>query len=314
MTLQSPAPLLGAIEAGGTKFVLALARGPEDIVERELIPTSDPKGTLDACIEWFNQAQDRHGRMEALGVGSFGPLDLDPSSPSFGDISSTPKPGWLHTPLLRRLKAAFAVPVAIDTDVNAAALAEARWGVGVGLDPLVYITVGTGIGGGVLVHGNLLHGALHPEIGHLMVPDPQDGAPQPEGQCPYHRNCVEGYACGPAIEKRWGRPAPELPADHPAWTGVARSLAHACANLCLTLSPRRIILGGGVMQTSGLLEKVRHQLSSQLNGYLRIPELHDQLDSFLCAPGLGTHSGLYGALALAKNSLHDQAAVNPPTP
>ena len=303
MSPSVPAPLIGAIEAGGTKFVLALARGPTEVLERTRLSTGAPDSTLEACVHWFRQAQQRHGAMQAMGIASFGPLDLNSLSPGYGNISTTPKPGWQHTPLLRHLRAAFAVPMAIDTDVNAAALAESRWGAAIGLDPTVYITVGTGIGGGVLAHGSLLHGALHPEIGHLMVPPPEDAAPNPGGQCPFHKQCVEGYASGPAIEKRWGKPAPELPPDHPAWTGVARTLAYACANLCLTLSPRKIILGGGVMHTDGLLAQTRRFLQTNLNGYLQIPELQDQLETFLSEPGLGEHSGLLGAMALGMDAL-----------
>lgn len=301
------APLIAAIEGGGTKFVCALGRGPDALLEQVRVATTTPAATLAAVAAWLEDAAARHGAPAAIGIGCFGPLDLDPASAAYGHITSTPKPGWQHTEIAGFFQRRFQVPVGFDTDVNAAALAEHLWGAGQGQDPLIYITVGTGMGGGVYVNGRLLHGLLHPEIGHLAVPPPAASqAPHPECQCPFHRHCVEGYVCGPAIAKRWGRPADDLPPDHPAWDEVADTLGHALMNLCLTLAPRRIILGGGVMQVPGLLPRIRTRLREHLNRYLLVPELEADIDRFIVAPGLHTPSGLVGAWALGQQALNSR--------
>ena len=192
--------------------------------------------------------------------------------------------------------------------VNAAVLAEFLWGAGQDTDPLVYITVGTGVGGGVLVNGQLLHGLLHPEIGHLLVPPPQNsGAIQKACHCPFHKSCVEGYVSGTALATRWGVKADALPPDHPAWEEVADVMAHALMNLTLSLCPKRIILGGGVMSQEHILPLIRGQLKRLNNGYLRVSELSRNIDDFIVAPGLGARSGLLGALALGKYELDRHA-------
>lgn len=303
MSEEQP-PLIAAIEAGGTKFVCALASGPSSILEETTISTTNPKDTMHSVLRFFAGAKAKHGPIAAIGVGSFGPVDLDPASKTFGYITTTPKQGWQHTDIVGPLKTQFKAPVGFDTDVNAAVFGEYMWGAGQGCDPLIYITVGTGIGGGVIVNGHLLHGLLHPEIGHLHVPAPSgEGALSQECQCPFHKCCMEGYASGPSIMKRWGRKADALPPDHPAWEEVAGVLAHGLVNLVLTLSPRRIILGGGVMHQTHLLPLIRSKLRGILNGYLQVPEIARNLDSYIVAPGLGDRSGILGALALGQGML-----------
>lgn len=301
---MSTQPLIAAIEGGGTKFVCGLGRSPDEMLATHRVETTTPDETLDLVCDWLSQMKHQHGPFEAIGVGTFGPVDLDPQSETYGYITSTPKPGWQQTDVITPLKDRFKVPVGFDTDVNAAALAEFLWGAGQGMDPLIYITVGTGVGGGVWVNGQLLHGALHPEIGHLAVPPPLNSlAVNPDCQCPFHKSCVEGYVCGPAIAKRWGVRAEMLPVDHPAWEEIADVMAHALMNLTLTLSPKRIILGGGVMAQPQLIPRIRGKLISHLNGYLLIPQLQREIEQYIVPPGLGSHSGLLGSLALGRMAL-----------
>ncbi len=302
--MSDEAPLIAAIEAGGTKFVCAVGTGPNDLRDITRIATTTPEETLAGVTRFLSTMKSKHGPFAAIGVGSFGPIDLDRNSETYGYITSTPKPGWQFTNVVRMLQDRYHVPIAWDTDVNAAVLAEYLWGAGKDLDPLVYITVGTGVGGGVLVNGQLLHGLLHPEIGHLLVPPPQNSAAvQHECHCPFHKSCVEGYICGPAIASRWGVKAESMPVDHPAWEEVADVMAHALMNLSLSLSPRRFILGGGVMSQEHILPLVRGRLHALNNHYLRVPEFDRTLDDFVVAPGLGGRSGLLGALALGKYEL-----------
>src|SRR3954469_17996078 len=226
--------LIAAIEAGGTKFNCALGTGPEDIRVQARIETGSPTETLHDVMEFLEHATREHGRIAAIGVGSFGPLDLQPSSDTYGYITTTPKEGWKYTDLLSAMRECFHVPIGFDTDVNAAALGEFTWRNGRGCDPLVYITVGTGIGGGVLIHGAPHHGALHSEIGHLMVPQVMSDAPYPDGVCPFHGNCLEGLISGPAIEARWGAPPETFEADHACWGEFASLMALALMNITVT--------------------------------------------------------------------------------
>jgi fructokinase len=303
MSKEQP-PLIAAIEAGGTKFVCAVATGPDNIVAETTIDTTNPKDTLNSVMRFLSAAKGEHGPFAAIGVGSFGPVDLNPSSKTFGYITTTPKLGWQHTDLVGPLKSRFKVPVGFDTDVNAAVFGEYMWGAGKGCDPLIYVTVGTGIGGGVIVNGHLLHGLLHPEIGHLHVPPPPGkGAITKECQCPFHKSCMEGYASGPAIMKRWGKKAESLPSSHAAWQDVSDVLAHGLTNLILTLSPRRIILGGGVMHQEHLYPLIRAKVARDLNGYLQIPEITREIDTFIAPPALRDRAGLMGALALGQGAL-----------
>lgn len=290
--------LYGAVEAGGTKFVCLIGSGPENIVAQERIETESPAITIPKVVDFFSRQLQEHGPLEGIGIGSFGPVDPEPSSPRFGYITTTPKPGWANTDLVGPLRETFQVPVAFDTDVNAAAVGEHRWGAAQGLKTFIYITIGTGIGGGGLVEGRLMHGLIHPEMGHLRLP--RDPRVDPfEGTCPFHRDCWEGLAAGPALEARWGKPAEELPQDHPAWDLEAEYVALALNNIICTLSPQRIVLGGGVMHQPWLLPAIRERVLELLAGYVQAREITAQIDQYIVAPGLGQKAGAYGALALA---------------
>lgn len=293
--------VFGGIEAGGTKFVCGYGTGPQDLQAEAHIPTTTPQETIARAVDFFRQQPEP---LTALGIGSFGPLDLSPSSPSYGSITTTPKPGWQNTPLAAALRQALAVPVLIDTDVNAAALGEHRWGAAQGLDTFIYLTIGTGIGGGAIANGKRLHGRTHPEMGHIRIP--HDLVQDPfQGICPFHGDCLEGLASGPAMQARWGQPAEALPSDHPAWALEANYLGDGLANLILTVSPQRVILGGGVMQAPGLLPLVRARVHQRLAGYLAIPETDEEIDGFIVPPALGNRSGVLGAIALAQEALND---------
>ena len=291
--------LFGAIEAGGTKFVCATGTGPDDVRAITRFPTTTPAETIGQAIAFF-QAQPEP--VVALGIGSFGPVDLNPASPTYGYITSTPKPGWQQADICGALRRALGVPVAFDTDVNAAALGEQRWGAAQGADPVIYLTVGTGIGGGVLVGGRPVHGLVHPEIGHIPVPRDPQADPFP-GICPFHGDCLEGLAAGPALQARWGQPGHMLPPDHPGWALEADYLARGLAACIYVVSPQRIILGGGVMQQPHLFPLVRARVKTLLNGYVRAPEIEEPNPGYIVPPGLGDRAGVLGALALAQYAL-----------
>jgi fructokinase len=292
--------LVGGIEAGGTKFVCAVGTGPGDVRAETRVPTTTPAETLAGVLAFF-AGQAAGTPLAALGVASFGPLDLEPGSPTFGFVTTTPKPGWRDVDLVGPLRAALGVPVALDTDVNAAALAEQRWGAGRGLATLVYVTVGTGIGGGVVVDGRPLHGLVHPEMGHVRVP--HDRARDPfGGACPAHGDCWEGLATAPAIAARWGRAPETLPDDHPAWALQAHYLALGLANIVLTLSPQRLVLGGGVMARAFLYPRVRAGVRELLAGYLASPAVAGDLEGYIVPPALGERAGVLGAIALARTA------------
>ncbi|MBV8897572.1 MAG: ROK family protein [Acidobacteriaceae bacterium] len=291
--------MLAAIEAGGTKFVCGVGSGPGDL-KTEQFPTSAPDVTLANVIRFFKDAG--RNKLEAIGIGSFGPVDLDRSSPAYGHITSTPKAGWANFDLVGTVRNALGIRVGFDTDVNAAILGEARWGAAQGLSDAVYMTIGTGIGGGAIVHGQVVHGMVHPEIGHLRIPhdrvrDPFDGV------CSYHGDCLEGLACGPAMQARWGAPAGTLPADHPAWALEAHYLALGCMNLAVTLSTKRIVLGGGVMQQPHLFDMVRNEFVRLLNGYVQHPDVLQRADEYIVPPKLGSQAGILGSLVLAEKAL-----------
>lgn len=292
--------LLGGIEAGGTKFVCAVGRGPDDITAETRFATMTPGETIQRAIEFFTQTATEE-TLAAIGIASFGPIDLDPQSPTWGYVTSTPKPGWHRANLAGPIAAVLGVPVAFDTDVNAAALAEHRWGEAQGLSTFVYLTVGTGIGGGAMVENRLLHGLVHPEMGHMLIARREDD--EFEGMCPYHGSCLEGLASGPAIEGRWGARAETLSADHPAWELEAHYLAFGLVNLISVISPQRIILGGGVMKQLQLFPLIRHKVRELLNGYVRVPAISEENESFIVSPGLGNRAGVLGAIALAESML-----------
>jgi fructokinase len=290
-------PLYGGIEAGGSKFVCAVGTGPGDVRAEVRFPTTTPEATIGRAIDFLIGQEAAHGPLSAVGVASFGPLDPSPESPTYGFITTTPKPGWAHADFVGRLRARLACPIAFDTDVNAAALAEWRWGAGRGLGVLVYLTVGTGIGGGIAVNGRPLHGLVHPEMGHARPP--RDPADRFAGVCPYHGDCLEGLSSGPAIERRWGAKAEDLPDDHPAWAMEAGYLAWEAANLACTVSPHRIVLGGGVMERASLFPRVRARTRELLAGYIRSPRIMGDIDGYIVPPALGSRAGVLGAIALA---------------
>jgi fructokinase len=300
-------PLYGGLEAGGTKIVCAVGSAPDRLLAETRFATTRPEDNLAEAIAFFEAQQARHGRLAAIGVGSFGPVDPDPTSPGFGFITSTPKPGWANVDVVGPLRRAFNVPVGFDTDVNAAALGEWRWGAAQGLDNFVYLTVGTGIGGGALVNGRAVHGLLHPEMGHSRVPHDRQADPFP-GFCTFHGDCLEGLAAGPALELRWGQRGETLPREHPAWALEAHYLAHGLANFVCILSPQRVILGGGVMEQTQLLPLIRAQLPKILNGYIQAPSLLDRTDEYVVAPALGGRSGVFGAIVLAELAAEKPAA------
>lgn len=291
--------IFGAIEGGGTKFNCLLARNPADILAESRIPTTTPQETLSQVADFFNTESERLGDpLVSIGVGCFGPLNLNFDIPSYGAITATPKPGWSNTPVLKILNDALHVPVVIDTDVNAAAIGEATWGAGVGLSDFIYFTIGTGIGAGVIVNSHPVHGLIHPEVGHILLP--QDTRLDTfTGVCPFHPNCFESLATGPAIARRWGSAAETLPPDHPAWELEAHYIALALHTIICTLSPQRVILGGGVMQQSHLFPLIRQKVILSLNGYVQSPAILQEVDTFIVPPGLGTRAGVLGALAMA---------------
>jgi fructokinase len=289
--------LLGGLEAGGTKFVCAVGTGPDDVRAEVRLATTTPARTIAEAIEFF-AGQAKRTPLAALGIASFGPLDLDSRSPTFGSITTTPKPGWQHVDLTTPLRRALGVPVTVDTDVNGAALAEHRWGSGRGVGTLVYVTVGTGIGGGALVDGRPVHGLVHPEMGHVRVPHDRTRDPF-DGTCPHHGDCWEGLASAPALAARWGREAEALPDDHPAWELEAHYLALGLTSVVLVLSPERIVLGGGVMTRMQLYPAVRRELAALIGGYLRTPALGAGIEAYVVPPALGDRAGVLGALAIA---------------
>ena len=286
----------GALEAGGTKMVLAVMDENGNVIRKNTIPTKTPEETMPEMLAFFSAYS-----ISSLGIGGFGPLNLDRNASEYGHIMETPKLPWRHYPLLQSFRDSLRVPVGLDTDVNAAALAEARLGAAKGKEICLYVTVGTGIGGGVVIHGRPVHGLMHPEIGHVSVsPVPED--PMPEGICPYHPHCLEGLASGPSIEKRWGISAKELPQGHPAWDIESAYLAQLCASAMLTFSPEMIILGGGVMQQKFLLPMIREKTLKLLNGYIAHPAVSEGLIHYIVTPGLDTRSGMIGAWLLAKDA------------
>lgn len=293
--------LYGGIEAGGTKMVCAVGSGPDDLRAEVRFPTAAPAETLAQIIAFFQEQQAR-APLAAIGIGSFGPVDLRPESPTRGFVTTTPKPGWANADFAGPIGRALGVPVGFDTDVNVAALGERRWGAAQSLHTFVYLTIGTGVGGGGFVGGQPLHGLIHPEMGHMLVPHDRQADPY-EGNCPYHGDCLEGLACGPALELRWGARAETFGADHPAWPLEAHYIALALVNCITLLSPQRIVLGGGVMAYAPLFPLIRSRVQDLLNGYVQSPAITTAaIDGYIVPPGLGARSGVLGAIALAEQT------------
>ena len=292
---------IGAIEGGGTKFVVGVGTVDGQIEVMESFPTTTPEETMGKTVEFF-----RDKGVSAIGFGSFGPVDLNTQSPTYGHIAKTPKPHWSDYDVVGHLKQHFDIPIGFDTDVNAAALGEATYGAAKGLNSCLYITIGTGIGAGAVVEGKLVHGLTHPEMGHINVRrHPEDTY---AGKCPYHGDCLEGLAAGPAIEARWGVKAYELPEDHKAWEFQAYYIAQALMNYILIISPEKIILGGGVSKQRHLLPRIHEELRKQLNGYVHHPAILEHTDAYIVTPGLEDRAGITGSLALGVKALEEAQA------
>ena len=288
-------PLYGLVEAGGTKFVLGVARGPDEIVATTRIPTTTPAETIPAMCDWLAG----YGPLAAVGVATFGPVEVDRCAPLWGHILATPKAGWSNTDLVGPLASRLGCPVGLDTDVTAAALAEYRWGAGQGQPAVLYFTIGTGIGGGAVIGGKPLAGVSHPEMGHMRLPlHPADVAGGFAGVCPFHGTCLEGLASGPAVLARYGMSLSDLPPHHEGHAVIAWYIAHAVVTAQAMFEPGRIVLGGGVMATPGLIERVRAEADAFGNGYFR-----GNASEIVVLPDLGDRSGLLGALALAEAAL-----------
>ncbi|KQU57128.1 ROK family protein [Rossellomorea marisflavi] len=287
--------MLGAIEAGGTKFVCAVGDEQGTIIDRVQIPTTLPEETIPKVIEFF-----RKHPVKAIGIGSFGPIDVNRESASYGNVTSTPKVGWKDYPFVQAIKEAIPVPVGFNTDVNAAALGEATFGAAKGLDSCLYITVGTGIGAGAVVQGKLLQGLSHPEMGHILIRRHEDDAY--EGKCPYHKDCLEGLAAGPAIEARWGVKGDQLVDKGEVWEMEGYYIAQALMQYIVIISPKKIILGGGVMKQKQIFPIIYKHLEKMINGYVDLPPLED----YIVSPGLGDNAGITGSLMLAQEAYEDE--------
>lgn len=293
--------LFGGIEAGGSKFVCAIGDKKGKIQDKIVIPTTTPAETIPQVIKYFLTISEQQN-LAAIGIATFGPIDPDPSSPYYGYITTPPKTAWKQFNFLGAMKKSFKLPFGWDTDVNGAAFGEYYFGAAKNLDTFIYMTVGTGIGAGGMVGGKMMHGLIHPEMGHIFIPHDRKKDPF-AGVCPFHGDCLEGLASGPAIKKRWGvKSALDLAEDHVAWDLEADYLATAFANYALTLSPKKIIVGGGVMKHPGLLPKIRVKTKVLLNGYIKHEQILTKIDEYIVAPGLGDLAGISGAIALAEKA------------
>ncbi|WP_027360727.1 ROK family protein [Desulforegula conservatrix] len=291
----------GGIEAGGTKFICAVGSKPDNL-KKLVIPTTSPDETIAGALDFFKK-QSLNMPIFAIGIGSFGPVDLDKNSSTYGYITSTPKANWEMTNFIGAIKKSFDVPISFDTDVNAAAFGEHKWGAAQGLSTFIYLTIGTGIGGGGMINGSLMHGLLHPEMGHIMIPRKIGDKKSYSGNCPYHSDCFEGLASGAAIQNRWGKPGENLDPDHPAWSYEAEYISYALVNYILTISPQRIIIGGGVMKQKQLLPAVHTKVKQILNKYIRSSIITEHIEDYIVLPALNDASGVIGAIALAEKAI-----------
>lgn len=290
--------LFGALEAGGTKMVCAIGNENGEILEQKSIPTTTPEETMPAILEYFKDKE-----IASIGIACFGPIDLDKNSETYGYITSTPKIPWRNYNIVGAVKDALKIPVGFDTDVNGSLLGEVTWGCAKGLTDAVYFTIGTGVGAGIMTNGKMLHGMLHPEAGHVkMVPRSGDTY---KGKCPYHGTCFEGMAAGPAIEERWGAKAVQLADREEVWDLESYYIAQALMGIVLTLSPQKIILGGGVMHQKQLFSMIREKMLKELNGYIQAKELAD-IDNYIVPASLNDDQGIMGCIKLAMNSLEEE--------
>ncbi len=290
--------LFGALEAGGTKMVCAIGNENGEILEQKSIPTTTPEETMPAILEYFKDKE-----IASIGIACFGPIDLNKNSETYGYITSTPKIPWRNYNIVGAVKDALKIPVGFDTDVNGSLLGEVTWGCAKGLTDAVYFTIGTGVGAGIMTNGKMLHGMLHPEAGHVkMVPRSGDTY---KGKCPYHGTCFEGMAAGPAIEERWGAKAIQLADREEVWDLESYYIAQALMGIVLTLSPQKIILGGGVMHQKQLFPMIREKMLKELNGYIQAKELAD-IDNYIVPASLNDDQGIMGCIKLAMNSLEEE--------
>lgn len=298
---QAPPPLLGGIEAGGTKYVCAVATSPTEPLLESRFPTGDPEETIAQAVAFFKEAAESYGPISAMGIGTFGPADIDPRSPGYGSILTTPKRGWSGFNVVNAIREGLEIPIptVFETDVNAAVFGEAEFGSGRNHRNICYITIGTGIGGAFLHDGEMIHGRMHPEIGHMLVPDLDKEYGKDTNVCPFHGSCLEGRASGPAIEARWGMPGHEIPEDHPAWELQAKYLAYGCVNLTAAWSPDVIIIGGGVSQKAGLIDRIRAEFEKLAGDYWALPPL----DLYIQTPALDQMAGIVGSLTMAQRLL-----------
>jgi fructokinase len=289
----------GGIETGGTKCVCAIGTTPDNLVKTQFATTT-PDESIKKAIGFFKSNSSRK-QLTAIGIASFGPLDLNLRSPTYGYITTTPKDSWSNIDIIEKIRSQLNLPVSIDTDVNGAALGEQVWGAAQGLDTFIYLTAGTGIGGGGMVNGGLMHGLLHPEMGHIRIPHDWQKDPY-MGCCPYHGDCLEGLASGKSMELRWKQSPEKLPSDHPAWELEASYLALAINNFICTISPQRIIIGGGLMKNPGLMPAIRRKVLDNLNGYISAEAIMKDVEHYIVTPALGDLAGVIGALELAKRT------------
>ncbi len=303
-TDQAP-PLLAGIEAGGTKYVCAVAQNPAEPLQETRFPTRSPQETLQEAVEFFQDAIKSYGPIAAMGIGTFGPANINPRSPGYGEILTTPKKGWAGFNVVQALRDGLVdpIPTAFETDVNAAAIGEAEYGAGRHHRNICYVTVGTGIGGGFLHDYKPLHGKMHPEIGHMVMPDLDRDYGKNTNVCPFHESCLEGRASGPALQERWGQPGGELPEDHPAWELQGKYLSLAALNLTAAWSPDIILFGGGVFHQPGLIDRIRNEFENKAGNYWDLPPL----DIYLQTPALDQQAGIVGALALAQRLLQSES-------
>ena len=288
----------GGIEAGGTKFVCAVGSNPDNLRDEIRFKTTSPDETINRAIEYFKE-QNLNKHLMVIGIGSFGPVDLNKESSTYGYITTTPKSNWRNTNIYGKIKESLNIPIGFDTDVNAAAFGEYEWGAAQGLTDFIYLTIGTGIGGGGMVNGKLLHGLQHPEMGHIYIPHDDNIDPY-KGKCPFHKDCFEGLASGPAMEDRWGIKAENLSKDHKGWDLEANYISLALVSYICTLSPQRIIIGGGVMKQKILLPLIHDRVTKILNNYIQAADITENIEKYIVLPKLGDRAGILGAIALAK--------------
>lgn len=301
MDQQFPRDYFIGIEGGGTKYKIVAASDPKNVLCQTTIPTTSPDETISRIGAFLVPLlSDKSHRMQAIGLGQFGPIQVNPAAEDYGTILNTPKAGWSGVNLITELRKITSLPIVLDTDVNAAAMGELYYGAARGLRNFVYITIGTGIGGAVVLNKKIVHGLLHPELGHMLIPHNIDNDPF-TGVCHFHKDCFEGLASGPALLARWKKPAETLAEDHRAWDLESTCIAQALVNLFLTLMPQRFILGGGIMQQKHLFSRISRKFCLLINHYIDVVKIIPEFDQYIRPPQLDHDAGVFGAIALAKH-------------